>query len=201
MATEIISNAGLPSVELLLPATWNRLDLAPATRLTSIARLVKRTTKAGPEFAEARTTMRAEFERAAEIGAASGASLAFVYWSAPEGKVASASLFVALVDATGRLEGHPAPGPRALADALAARYGGEVGELEAGPAARVRRRGRVPAENGSGTGPEAEIVTWYVPHESGRRLAVLTFSTPNVGLAEEFGEVFDTVADTLRWTA
>ncbi|HTC80073.1 MAG TPA: hypothetical protein VK848_00900, partial [Acidimicrobiia bacterium] len=66
---------------------------------------------------------------------------------------------------------------------------------------RVRRRGRVPAENGSGTGPEAEIVTWYVPHESGRRLAVLTFSTPNVGLAEEFGEVFDTVADTLRWTA
>src|SRR5438309_3752217 len=77
MATEIISNAGLPSVELLLPATWNRLDLAPATRLTSIARLVERTTKAGPEFAEARTTMRAEFERAAEIGAASGASLAF----------------------------------------------------------------------------------------------------------------------------
>ena len=40
-----------------------------------------------------------------------------------------------------------------------------------------------------------------MPHESGLRLAVLTFSTPNVGLADEFGEVFDALADTLRWTA
>ena len=61
--------------------------------------------------------------------------------------------------------------------------------------------GRVPAEGESAAGPEAEIVTWYVPHESGRRLAVLTFSTPNVGLADEFGEVFDALADTLRRTA
>jgi hypothetical protein len=88
-----------------------------------------------------------------------------------------------------------------MAEGLAARYGGEVSDLEAGPAARVRRRAQVPGGNGALTEPEAEIVTWYVPHESGRRIAVLTFSTPNVGLAEQFGGVFDAVAGTLRWTA
>lgn len=201
MASKTIPEAGSPSAELLTPASWTRLDLDPRTRATSIARLVERTTTPGPEFAEARAEMRAEFERAAEIGAVSGASLAFVYWSAPEGKLASASLFVALVDAAGAPPDGPAPAQHDLAGALAARYGGEVRELAAGPAARVRHREQVPGANGSATGPEAEVVTWYVPHQSGRRIAVLTFSTPNVGLADEFGEVFDVLADTLRWTA
>ena len=199
MGTDTVPEAALPSVELLLPATWNRLDLDPETRTASIARLADRTMKPGTAFADARARMRAEFEKAAEIGAASGAVLAFVHWSAPEGKLASASLFVALVDAIDPPDDLGAPEPAALAEALAARYGGEVRELPAGPGARVRRRSRVPAAGGAG--PEAEIVTWYVPHESGRRLAILTFSTPNVDLAEEFGEVFDALADTLRWTA
>lgn len=200
MRDDTVGQAALPSVEMLLPAAWERLDLGGATRAADVAGLVDRTTRQGPEFAEARARMRAEVERAAEIGAAAGASLAFVYYSAPEGKLASASLFVALVDATGRPDGETEPEPRALADALAARYGGEVGELDAGPAARVRRRGRAPSSDGTATGAEAEIVTWYVPHSSGRRIAVLTFSTPNVGLADEFSELFDTLADTLRWT-
>jgi hypothetical protein len=199
MASEAIPGGGFASVELLTPATWNVLDLDPQTRAASIARLVDATTTPRPEFGEARAEIRAEFEKAAELGAASGASLAFVYWSAREGKLASAALFVVVVDAAP--SDRPAPESTALAEALAARYGGEVGQLAAGPAARVRRRGRIPGANGSQTGAEAEVVTWYVPHESGRRIAVLTFSTPNIGLADEFGEVFDTVADTLRWTA
>jgi hypothetical protein len=153
----------------------------------------------GAAFADARARMRAEFERAAEIGAASGAVLAFVYWSAWEGKLASASLFVALVDATVPPDDTAASEPGALVDALAARYGGEVRELADGPGTRVHSRGRVPMTTGAG--PEAEIVSWYVPHHTGRRLAILTFSTPNIDLADEFGEVFDALADTLRWTA
>jgi hypothetical protein len=43
-------------------------------------------------------------------------------------------------------------------------------------------------------------VQWFALHETGRRLALLTFSTPNVGLAGEFGAVFDLIAATLRWT-
>jgi nucleotide-binding universal stress UspA family protein len=200
MGTDTLPSARQPSVELLLPATWHRVDLDPETRAASIARLVKRTTRQGSEFANGRAQMRVEFERAAEIGVSSGATLAFVFWSVTDGKLASASLFVALIDASHAPE-DGAMEPQALAEALAARYGGEATELDAGPAARVRRRRPVPEAWAGSTGKEAEIVTWYVPHESGRRLAVLTFSTPNVGLADEFGEVFDALADTLRWTA
>src|SRR5438270_679241 len=100
MSADTVADAALPSVELLLPATWNRLDLDPRTRTASIARLADRTMQPGAAFAEARARMRAEFEKAAEIGAASGAVLAFVHWSATDGKLASASLFVALIDAT-----------------------------------------------------------------------------------------------------
>jgi len=191
------SCAALPSVELLMPATWNRLELGPDGRAASIDRIVELTMKQGPEFEEARDRMRTELETAAELGAASGATLAYTYWAAPSGKLASASLFVALVD--GGRASDSAPGSEDLPAAIAARYGGEVRALSAGRAARVRRRVRRPSDSGSG--PEAEIVTWYVPHASGRRLAVLTFSTPNVGLADELGQVFDALADTLRWTA
>jgi hypothetical protein len=77
--------------------------------------------------------------------------------------------------------------------------GGKVGDLTAGPALRVRRRQAV-SDRIEDIG-EVEVVQWYVPHEGGRRLALLTFSTPNVELAEQFGEVFDAIAGSMRWTA
>lgn len=181
-----------------MPATWHRLELSEGGREASIDEILEATTKPGSAYDDARSRMRVELEKAAEIGRASGAALAYVYWGAPDGKIASASLFVALVDAAPPPKGETSPGQAELAAALAARYRGEVGRLAVGPAARVRRRGRLPGRTPDGS--EAEIVTWYVPHESGRRLAVLTFSTPNVGLADEFGEVFDALAGTLRWT-
>jgi len=83
---------------------------------------------------------------------------------------------------------------------LAARLDGEVRQLPVGPAVRVRRRRSVAVEDGANPS-DVEIVQWYSLHETGRRLATMTFSTPNVGLADEFGEVFDLIAATLRWTA
>jgi hypothetical protein len=191
--------ATLPIANLLMPATWHRLELSEEGRAASIDGIVEAKTKPGPDYAGARSRIKRELERAAELGIHSGASLAYVYWAAPAGKVASASLFVALVDAAAPSEGEIPPGPAELASALAARYRGEVGLLSGGPAARVRRRGRLSVSKADVL--EAEIVTWYVPHESGRRLAVLTFSTPNVELADEFGEIFDALANTVQWTA
>ncbi|MDQ1491826.1 MAG: hypothetical protein QOJ23_4340, partial [Actinomycetota bacterium] len=137
MGTDTIPHAALPSIEILMPATWHPLDLDRETRAASIARLVAGTMEPGAAFAEARARMRAEFEKAAEIGAAAEAVLAFVYWSAPEGKVASASMFLALVDAAPP-ENQGVPEVRVLAEAIAARYAGDVVELGAGAAARVR---------------------------------------------------------------
>ena len=134
MSADTIPNAATPAVELLMPATWHRLELDPDLREASIQRIVEETTHRGPEFQAARERMRVELQQAAGLGAVNGATLAFVYWSAPAGKLASASLFVAVIDAT---KASPVPlRPEKLAAALAARYSGETGALTAGPAAR-----------------------------------------------------------------
>jgi hypothetical protein len=141
--------------------------------------------------------MMERLERAVETALAEGAVLGYVLLSTAGGKVATASLFVSLIDGAGDVG--DVPESAAAAGALAARLGGEVRELPVGPAVRVRRRQSVPLDVGAGPS-DVEIVQWYALNGSGRRLALLTFSTPNVGLADQFGEVFDLIAATLRWT-
>ena len=185
--------AGTPAVEMLMPATWIPLDLDPATRVRSISKLLD---PAAPP--EARRRAQALLEATTYQAAKAGAALAYLYARASEGELAAASLLVSVVEATAGAEATN-PGPAAVATALAHRYGGEAGELPAGPGARVRRRQRIEPTGGL-PGGEAELVYWYVPHETGRCVALLAFSTPNVDLGDEFGEVFDAIAGTLRWT-
>jgi hypothetical protein len=201
------SESEAPSVEVFVPGTWRALDLDPATRAASIQRLAEESGQgANGELVEARRRLRARLEQVAEEAAGAGASFGFVFFTVADGKLVSASLIVAVIEATGGVgDGAPAPPPKAIAEGLRSRLGGEVDELAAGPAVRVRRRQAVARTVSDHIGLEhtgaVEIVQWYVPHESGRRLAVLTFSTPNVDLAEQFGELFDAIAGTMRWTA
>jgi hypothetical protein len=196
MGADSISETG-PLVTVCVPATWSVLDLDPRTRGGSIARLVDDKVGGGPDLQPARRRMMDGLEKAIVTAVGRGAVLGYVLLTSGGEKVATASLFVSLVDATGA-PGGEVPGSEA-AVALAARVGGEVRELPVGPAIRVRRRESVALDEG-GSPSDVEIVQWYALHGSGRRLALLTFSTPNVGVAREFGEVFDLVAATLRWT-
>jgi hypothetical protein len=177
---------------MLMPATWIPLDLEPATRVRSIAGLLD---PAAP--AEARRRAQALLEATTYQAAKAGATLAYLFARVTEGGLVSASLLVSVVEAGPGAEATN-PGAAAIAGALAERYGGEVGELTAGPAARVRRRQQVGPQGGL-PGGEAELVYWYVPHPTGRCIALLAFSTPNVDLGDEFGEVFEAIAGTLRW--
>lgn len=185
--------AGTPAVEMLVPATWLPLDLHPATRVRNIAGLLD---PAAPP--EARRRAQVLLEATTYHAAKAGAALAYLFARVTEGGLASASLLVSVVGATAGAE-ETNPVPAAIAGALAERYGGEAAELPAGPAARVRRRQRVEPEGGL-PGGEAELVYWYVPHETGQCVAILAFSTPNVELGDEFGEAFDAIAGTLRWS-
>jgi len=189
----------VPTVMVFVPATWSVLDLDPQTRTGSVARLVEEKIGGGSDLSQARRRMTDQLERAVDSAVGQGAVLGYVLLTSGGGKVASASLFVSLVDGVGD-PGDQVPEPAAAAGALAARLGGEVRPLPVGPAVRVRRRRSVALEDG-GNPSDVEIVQWYALHETGRRLATMTFSTPNVGLADEFGEVFDLIAATLRWTA
>jgi hypothetical protein len=176
-----------------MPATWIPLDLDPATRVRSITALLD---PAAPP--EARRRAQGLLEATTDQAAKAGAALAYLYARVTDGGLVSASVLVSVVGASPGAEGAN-PGPQAVAAVLAQRYGGEAGELPIGPGARVRRRQHVEPAGGL-PGGEAELVYWYVPHPTGRCIALVAFSTPNVDLGDEFGEVFDAIAGTLHWT-
>jgi hypothetical protein len=197
MAADVHAGPGAPTVMVFVPATWAVLDLDPRTRAGSIALMVEERVGGGPDLRPARRRMLDGLERAVDTAIAQGAVSGYVLLSTVGDKVATASLFVSLIDAAGDLG--EVPEPAMAAEVLAARLDGEVRELPIGPAVRVRRSQPVAVEE-DGSPSDVEIVQWYVLHDTGRRLALLTFSTPNVGLAAQFGEVFDLIAATLRWT-
>jgi hypothetical protein len=188
------------SIRLRTPAAWVDLDLDPVTRSGSIARVVEERGGADPE------ALTAMLEAAAGDAARQGGVFASLFSDAIGGKAVSASLVVSVADADPDIDSETDParagGIRvAIAEDLAAEFGGngadaQVRSLEAGPAARVRCR--LPVEE-VGRTTEVDSLQYFVPFPNADRLAVLTFSTPNLGLADAFAEVFDAIAATLQW--
>lgn len=197
----------VPSIRLRTPAAWVDLDLDPTTRAASIAAMVEE------KAAGDRERIRAMLDSAAGDAAGEGAVFASLFSDTVAGKAVSASLVVSVVDAdSDEAAGGVGPGLSAdtaelqeirlaIAEDLAADFheGGaesELRALEAGPAARVRSRIAVEDDQEPTT---VDLVQYFVPFPNGDRLAVLSFSTPNVSLADAFGEVFDAIASTLQW--
>lgn len=230
---------------LLTPANWYVLDLAPATRAASIARLVEerfgRTDD--PRLVQAKRELTALLRGAARDAERNGAIYAALMDTLVAGVALSASLIAVVGAAPADEHGNPVTDPAALSalllagelaaalDAATAPAGGtgragptpstvdlsdvdgdtasgggagrpgdtEIVELPAGPAVRLRRR----ADSGlagtaGGTAPAAEIQYFLSVPDTDRMLA-LTFATPNVDLAAQFEELFDTIAGTLEW--
>jgi hypothetical protein len=187
------------SVWIATPASWFDLDLDPGTRNESITRMVQRS---GKRLAPAgRAELAGMLEAAAADAAAQGAVFAALYSDVLEDRPVSASLVVSLRQAEG---GSPPAGitqagvAHALSHVLGRTASTEVRELPSGPAVRLRRRihGSVPGQE---IRVEVEDVQWFVPSPDGGEVALLAFSTPTLGLAEPFGDLFDAIAGTLRW--
>src|SRR5438309_10928628 len=107
-----------PAVTVFVPATWAVLDLDPRTRTGSVARLVEERIRGGLELGPGRRRMMDGLERSVDTAVAQGAVLGYVLLTSGDGKVATASLFVSLVDAVGDVGGE-VPEPRAAAEGLA----------------------------------------------------------------------------------
>lgn len=196
------------NVRLRTPAAWWDLDLDPATKASSIDQLLAQRSRGRAD------ALRAALAAATEDAIQQRAVFASLYSDTVEGKTMSASLVVSVVDAVGDGDGESDGDPAGLtgirleiAEDLVAEFrtdgaAAEVRTLEAGPAARVRRR--QPVETGpdpsSGRRAEVDTLQYFVPFPDGDRLAVMTFSTPNLGLADAFAELFDAIASTLQWS-
>jgi hypothetical protein len=97
MGADVSSDAVAPPVQLLLPA-WTALNLDPRTRAVCIARLVEEHNGGRAEFRPENQRMKATLEGAIDSAVARGASLGYLLLVGETGKVATASLFVALPD-------------------------------------------------------------------------------------------------------
>lgn len=188
------------SVRLKTPGAWVDLDLNPATRAASITRVVEE--QGGGE----REALRELLEVAAGDAARQGGVFASLFSDAVGGKAVSASLVVSVLDADPEVEPGTDPADieevrMAIVRGLEAEFRADGGDaqvrsLEAGPAARVR--GRLPVGE-AGRATEVDTLQYFVPFPGADRLAVLTFSTPNLALSDAFAEVFDAIASTLQW--
>jgi hypothetical protein len=189
------------TIVLRVPGAWIEVDLDPATTTGSIGRIVDERAQGD------RGMLRAKLESATAEAVAQGAVYAALFFDSVGGRAVSASLLVSVIDAKGDEEAVSDPtelaGIRlAIAQGVCSEFGEaevELRTLGAGPAARVRTRQPV-GERGSGSGPEVEVLQYFIPFPQGDRLAVLTFSTPNVSLGDAFTQVFDAIAGTLQWT-
>lgn len=141
-------------------------------------------------------------EQAAAAAEAQGAVFAALYSDVLEKQPVSASLVVSIRPGQGMSP--PAGSNRSavaqgISRVLAETGSVEVRDLPAGPGVRLRKRVQAPIP-GEDAEVEVENVQWFVPFPDGTQLALLAFSTPTLGLAEPFGELFDAIAGTLRWT-
>ena len=189
----------MAAIGLAMPASWSRVDLDPRTSDESNRRLVDEAIPAGPGAERARALMLELLQQAAGRSEQQ-VVLSAIYSAVADGTPLGASLVASVLHATPGPDGAPPPDGPSMAESLRTTVGnggGERVDLPAGPAVRVRRRQRTAA---GGADVEVESVQWFVLHPAGSSLAVLSFSTPNVGLAEPFGEVFDAIAWSMQWT-
>jgi hypothetical protein len=188
---------------LATPASWFELDLDPKTSRTSIVRLVKERSGIDRLQGGAPRQVANMLHRAAREARTNGAVLASMYSEALEGRPVSASLIASVAPLQDARKGQEGPDLEALKQRLSRALGqneslqeASVVELRAGRAIRMSKRTITEAFERQVT---SEVVQYWVPVPGHPQVVALTFSTPNLGLSEPFGELFTTIAESLRW--
>lgn len=192
-----------PQFTVTVPANWFALDLDPRTRTDSIARLVE--SRIGPATDPAGRQLRRELtsllRQHARQAASHRAAYAALMYQVLDGVPLSASLLIAVgtapLDPTGAAVLDPAALGAVLAQGSDAQP--EPFETLAGPAVRIRLDTAVPVRPDEPV-PTAEF-QYAIAVPGSELVLVLTFSTPNVTLAEPLAELFDAIARSLDWAA
>jgi hypothetical protein len=181
-----------PAVTLIAPHDWIEFDLDPATRNRSIHELVASRIPAEDNsvlHAQIEARLRTALARASDFGAVM--ALAFAAVDSEPPNVLAAWLVLTM---------HPADGLElsGVGDALG--YAGartDAISLPAGPAVRAVAQVRQPVPD-SDDEMEVLSVRYVVRLEEHTSLAMLSFGTSNVSLADDFIDLFDAIAESVR---
>jgi hypothetical protein len=202
---EALGNQAVPrDVRLATPATWFDLDLDPETSRASITRFVEERAGRSPDRAQIRRELQGWLEQATADARSQGAVFASLLSDTVEGRPVAASLIASLArDGPGRGD------DRSRVEALAARLariGGPLAgvptgirELPAGWAVRARRRTTIESFAFAGHPAEVENLQYFALIPGTTDVLLLSFSTPNLGLADAMVELFDAIAESLQW--
>jgi hypothetical protein len=183
---------------LLVPAGWWAIDLDPAVRDEQVAALVEQQWRGVDNAPHLKAEARAELGRQAAEAAQAGGLQLFLSVGALAGVPLSASLLVSSV---------PLGSPAELT-ALAERNrtaGRDVGQVELPAGTALRTAWREPSPRLSRTDDGAQLpattcLDLHLPVPDAPRVLLLQFRTPMEPLADVLVELFDAIAETLRWT-
>lgn len=195
---------------LRLPDSWWHLDLDPATRDASIRRRVEAQAEGTPQLSReqvdtlVRTTRRTAREAYAQGALQASGMLRFL--SRGTGVLVLSATMVLLRIGVPEEESADladlllSAGVQAGADAEGSGLPpGEVELLELPHLGPVGRITRIEDVDHRGTPVRTAVRHTLVPVPGSRDYLVLACSTPNVDLAEQFHEVFDAIAESLRF--
>jgi hypothetical protein len=186
------------------PGNWFDLDLDPRTRDESIASLVDAHVAQSPAAVHNREGLRRLLRRTAREAAQGGMIFASLMSEVAEGVPVSASATVTLRSAVS-LGGAPISNSGDIAghlrgQARAGWRGIEVRVAEIPTGSVVRLQGLQEGDvGGLATGVVTLVVQYFVPVPGTPSLAVLTFTTPTLALAEPFTALFDTMAENFSF--
>jgi len=196
------------SYHLVLPDGWWRIDLRPDQATASIDRLLARQLANLGEVPQLRRELRAVLRGQAEAAYEAGGVELYLSFMPAEPMTIPASLLVSVPPPLGTptdpeqlREAIKTAGPAVTLDVV---------DLPAGRALRRHTRRMAPldaaparAGNGSSIEPDETTesfgVDFYLPIPHSDALLVLAFSSPLMQLEEVLLDLFDTVADTVRW--
>lgn len=198
-AGAVVAAGAAPSILIVTPAAWNRLDLDPRTRAASLAALVTGRLGDGADMLAGRRELVAALRGFARDAAASGAIYAAIMLAAIDGVAVQASLVASVADiATAQ------PDPVALTAMLAAGCertdDHESSTLTApvGECARLVTVVSTPID--SDLAIPALVAQYAVPIPLTTRAVVFSFSTPNVEVRASMLRLFDRIVGAARWT-
>lgn len=188
------------------PGNWFDLDLDPGTRNQSIAAMVDARVAQSPAAVHNRQVLVRLLRRTAREAEQGGMVFASMMSEVAEGVPVSASATVTLRTATAPNGLGPISDPGDVAGYLRSDdegIGGQQGEVRvvdipAGRAVRLQgiQEGDV---SGLASGVVTLVVQYFIPVPGTPSLAVLTFATPTLALAEPFIGLFDAMAENFSY--
>jgi hypothetical protein len=185
-----------------VPSDWVPIELVGiGLDSAAVADLQSRLSDAHPRSKPVEAELARMFQEVARAASRNGVLEAYLYSRAVGDRMAVASLTIAAATPEHPRE-HDDLGLLALrlrseVDPEQPRPDISVAETLAGEALRSERRRVITTENGDSL--ESHEVQYFAPIPGDKRVLVLTFTTPNVGAARPFTNLFDAIAEGLQW--